>query len=176
MYRDNDFDFNAEERLREREHDEELARRIRREVLRVPSDETDREILADPEREEAEREEAERQADDQARRRLQRRRGSLLWGLVSGSVIGRDWLARHYRYPLLIAGIFFVSIFIMFWALRLDVKYTRLERDVQLLRERSIRLEEQRYKRTTHSAVVEQLRERGIPLCDPLAPGEIIDD
>lgn len=171
MYQDTDFDPNAEERRLEEERDQELARRIRREVLRVGSGEADEDIRADRDRDEAE--EARRK---EAERQQSRRQGSLLWGLVTGGVIGREWLARHYRYPLLIAGIFFVSIFIMFWALRLDVKYTRLEHEVQLLRERSIRLEEQRYRLTTHSAVVEQLRARGIPLSDPLAPGEIIDD
>lgn len=170
MYRDTDFDPNAEERLREQEREEELARRIRREVMRVQSGEADREIEAD-----RERDEAERNLREQAERRAKRRQGGLLWGMVTGSVIGREWLARHYRYPLLIAGIFFMSILVMFWALRLDMRYTRLEREVQLLRERSVRLEEQRYRLTTHSAVVEQLRARGIPLQDPLTPGELIE-
>ena len=53
---------------------------------------------------------------------------------------------------------------------------TILVRDVQKLRERSIRLQEQRYQRTTHSAIVEQLRARGIELYDPQAPGEIIEN
>ena len=65
---------------------------------------------------------------------------------------------------------------VMFWSLHLDMRYTRLERDVQKLRERSIRLQEQRYQRTTHSAIVEQLRARGIELYDPQAPGEIIEN
>ena len=75
-----------------------------------------------------------------------------------------------------IAGMFFLSIAVMFTALHLDMKYTRLEREVQILRERSIRLQEQRYSRTTHSAIVERLRERGIELTDPPAPGEIIEN
>ena len=74
------------------------------------------------------------------------------------------------------AGMFFLSIMVMFWSLHLDMRYTRLERDVQKLRERSIRLQEQRYQRTTHSAIVEQLRARGIELYDPQAPGEIIEN
>ena len=71
---------------------------------------------------------------------------------------------------------FFLSIVVMFWSLHLDMRYTRLERDVQKLRERSIRMQEQRYQRTTHSAIVRQLEARGIELYDPLVPGEIIDD
>ena len=83
---------------------------------------------------------------------------------------------RYYPYMLSIAGMFFLSIAVMFTALHLDMKYTRLEREVQILRERSIRLQEQRYSRTTHSAIVERLRERGIDLSDPSAPGEIIEN
>ena len=71
---------------------------------------------------------------------------------------------------------FFLSIVVMFWSLHLDMRYTRLERDVQKLRERSIRMQEQRYQRTTHSAIVRQLERGGIELYDPLVPGEIIDD
>ena len=84
--------------------------------------------------------------------------------------------AKYYPYMLTIAGMFFLSIMVMFWSLHLDMRYTRLERDVQKLRERSIRLQEQRYQRTTHSAIVRQLEARGIELYDPLAPGEIIDN
>lgn len=166
MYRDPDLDPNAEES----ERDEELARRIRKEVMRIQSGETDERMRSEGEAQGeicAERTEAER--------RRQKREGSLLWGLVTGSVIGREWLARHYRYPLLIAGIFLLSIFIMFWSLRLDMRHIRLEGDVQLLRERAVRLSEQRSRITTHSAVAAELRRRGIPLTDPLAPGEKID-
>ena len=85
----------------------------------------------------------------------------------------REGVSKYYPYMLTIAGMFFLSIMVMFWSLHLDMRYTRLERDVQKLRERSIRLQEQR---TTHSAIVEQLRARGIELYDPQAPGEIIEN
>ena len=66
----------------------------------------------------------------------------------------REGVSKYYPYMLTIAGMFFLSIMVMFWSLHLDMRYTRLERDVQKLRERSIRLQEQRYQRTTHSAIV----------------------
>ena len=46
----------------------------------------------------------------------------------------------------------------------------------QMLRERSTRLQEQRFRHTTHSAILEELRRRGIDLYDPVVPGEILDD
>ncbi len=44
------------------------------------------------------------------------------------------------------------------------------------MRERSTRLQEQRFRHTTHSAILEELRRRGIDLYDPVVPGEILDD
>ena len=168
MKHDHEFDPVTPEELAEREREADLARKIRREVLRVQRGEADEEIRADEEREAAER------AEEEARERL--RRSSALWQLVSGTILVREGSSEYYRYLICIAAMFFLSIVVMFTSLHLDMRYSRLERDVQLLRERSIRLEEQRYRRTTHSAVVERLRERGIDLCDPIAPSEIIED
>ena len=108
--------------------------------------------------------------------RERRRKASTFWQLFSGTILVREGVSKYYPYMLSIAGMFFLSIAVMFTALHLDMKYTRLEREVQILRERSIRLQEQRYSRTTHSAIVERLRERGIDLSDPSAPGEIIEN
>ena len=165
MYRDHEFDpISPEEQVR-REQEEEFARRVRREVLRMERGEAEEDIRADEEQEAEERE-----------RRERRRRSSTFWQLFSGTILVREGVSKYYPYMLTIAGMFFLSIMVMFWSLHLDMRYTRLERDVQKLRERSIRLQEQRYQRTTHSAIVEQLRARGIELYDPQAPGEIIEN
>ena len=160
MYRDHEFDPVTPEEQARREQDEEFARRVRREVLRMERGEAEEDIRADEERE----------------RRESRRRAINFWQLFSGSILVREGVSKYYPYMLTIAGMFFLSIVVMFWSLHLDMRYTRLERDVQKLRERSIRMQEQRYQRTTHSAIVRQLEARGIELYDPLVPGEIIDD
>ena len=124
-------------------------------------------------------EQARREQEEEFARRVRRegrRRSSTFWQLFSGTILVREGVSKYYPYMLTIAGMFFLSIMVMFWSLHLDMRYTRLERDVQKLRERSIRLQEQRYQRTTHSAIVEQLRARGIELYDPQAPGEIIEN
>ena len=161
MYRDHEFDPVTPEEQARREQEEELAREAP-EAL---------DIRADEEREAEERAEAE-----ERERRERRRRSSTFWQLFSGTILVREGVSKYYPYMLTIAGMFFLSIMVMFWSLHLDMRYTRLERDVQKLRERSIRLQEQRYQRTTHSAIVEQLRARGIELYDPQAPGEIIEN
>lgn len=170
-FRDHEFDPVTPEQERLRAEEEEFARRVRREVRRISSGEADEEMRADLEREQAERDEQE------ARRRMaERRRRSPFWQWISGTVLISEGTSRYYPYMLCIAGMFFLSIVVMFWSLHLDMKYTRLEREVQVLRERSIRLEEMRYDRTTHSALMAELRRRGIDLCDPSAPREIIED
>ena len=163
MLRDTEFDpVNPEEEARRRQ-DEELARRVRREVLRIGRGE------ADMEREAAERAEAEERENKE-----RRRRASLVRQFFTGTILVREGVSRSYPYMLCMAVMLFASIFVMFMALRLDMRHTELEREVQKLRERSIRLEEERFRTTTHSAIVERLRQRNIPLYDPPAPGETI--
>ncbi len=171
MYQDTDLDPQREQRAEEERLADEIDRRVRREVRRIRSGEADADMEADAEREALE--EAERQAAEERERKRSR---SLLRGLLSGGVIGREWISEHFRYPLIIAGVFLLSIIVMFCALGLDMKYSRREREVQLLRERAIRLQEQRYSRTTHSAILQRLQERNIPLRDPQTPGHIIQD
>lgn len=169
MLRDTEFDpVNPEEEARRRQ-DEELARRVRREVLRIGRGEADEEIRADMEREAAERAEAEERENKE-----RRRRASLVRQFFTGTILVREGVSRSYPYMLCMAVMLFASIFVMFMALRLDMRHTELEREVQKLRERSIRLEEERFRTTTHSAIVERLRQRNIPLYDPPAPGETI--
>lgn len=169
MLRDTEFDpVNPEEEARRRQ-DEELARRVRREVLRIGRGEADEEIRADMERDAAERAEAEERENKE-----RRRRASLVRQFFTGTILVREGVSRSYPYMLCMAVMLFASIFVMFMALRLDMRHTELEREVQKLRERSIRLEEERFRTTTHSAIVERLRQRNIPLYDPPAPGETI--
>lgn len=171
MYKDHDFDPHAAEQEQTRRQEEELRRKIRREVLRVQRGEAERELQDDLQAEEAEHEQQERE-----RRMERRRQSSILWLLLSGNILIREGVSRYYRHLAAIAVMFFLSIFVIFSALRLDLKYSRLEREVQLLRERSIRLQEQRYRLTSHSSIVERLRERGIPLQDARTAVEILEE
>lgn len=168
----NDLDFHperADEEARRRE-EEHFARRVRREVLRVQSGEAEEDIRADQAAEEAER------AEEEIRRvRAERRAANPLFRLLSGSILVSRRVTRNYPYLLTIAGMFFLNIVVLFWSLHLDLRYSRLEREVQKLREQSIRLEERRYRLTSHSAVVEELARRGIEIEDPTAPIEIIE-
>lgn len=171
MYRDHEFDPQTPEQEAQRQADESFARRVRREVRRIESGEAEEEIRADEEQEQEEREE--REAEEKKQRR---RNASTLWQLFTGTILVREGVSKYYPYMLCIAGTFLLSIFVMFWSLHQDMTYSRLEREVQVLRERSIRLQELRYRQTTHSAISAELRRRGIELYDPHQPGAVIED
>ena len=69
-----------------------------------------------------------------------------------------------------------ISIVVMFAALYADMSYSRMENDVQLLRERSIRLQEQLHRRTTHQAIRDSLAARGIDLKDPRKKRAVVEE
>lgn len=167
-----DLDFHPERADEEarRAEEERFARRVRREVLRVQSGEADEDLRADREADEA----AERE-EEIRRVRAERRAANPLFRLLSGSILVSRRVTRNYPYLVTIAGMFFLNIVVLFWSLHLDLRYSRLEREVQKLREQSIRLEERRYRMTTHSAVAEELARRGIEIKDPTTPVEIIE-
>jgi len=170
MQHDTDFNPMTDEELLRRQQEEELARRIRREVRRVQRGDADEEMAAE------EAEEIQQRAHQEALAERENQRSKHpLRGLITGNTLRQEWLTVHYRYPLLIAAVFLLSIVVMFWSLRLDMRLTQTERRVQLLRERALHLKEERSRLTSHSAVVEELRRRNIPLEDPRVPHEIID-
>lgn len=169
-YDNDEFNPLTEEELRRMEEDDEFRRRVRREVLRMQSGDADEDIAQDREEQQAQqREQSEREE------RKRKKRSRLFWQLFSGNILVNKSVADNYRYFAAIAIMCFVSIAVMFMSLYADMRYSRLERDVQLARERSIRLQEQFYSRTTHAAVKQELERRGIPLRDPDKASEIVE-
>ncbi len=161
-------EVDAQRRIDEQEA--ALARKIRREVLRVQSGEAQEDI----DREQAEEAEVEAQRE-RAERIERRRKASTFWQVLSGSILVNRGVARYYPYMIAVAVMFFLSIAVMFYSLHMDMRYSRLERDVQLLRERSLRFQSERYQRSSHSAIMEQLERRGIKLEEAVAPSTLID-
>ncbi len=166
-----EFEPLTEEELRRLQEDEEFRRRVRREVLRMQSGEADTDIERDREEQRAEQSERTR---EQAKQRLKRSR--LFWQLFSGNILLNRSVREHYGYLIAIAVMSLISIVVMFGALYADLRYTQTERELQLVRERSIRLQEQLHRRTTHQAVRDELARRGINLQDPQKPKEVVDD
>lgn len=166
-----EFNPLTEEELQAQRESEELDRRIRRMVVRVQSGEADEELEEDRRLEAEEREQAEAEE-----RRERKRRSGLSWQIFSGTILTSRGMADNYRYFAAIAVMCFISIVVMFAALYADLNYSRMEQDVQLLRERSIRLQEQLHRRTTHQAVRDSLAARGIDLRDPRQTTSVVED
>ena len=166
-----EFEPLTDEELRRLQEDEEFRRRVRREVLRMQSGEADTDIERDREQKRAEEQEKSR---EQAKQRLKRSR--LFWQLFSGNILLNRSVKEHYGYLVAIASMCVVSIFVMFSSLYADLRHTQAERELQLVRERSIRLQEQLYRHTTHQAIRDELARRGINLQDPHKPKEVVEE
>lgn len=104
-----------------------------------------------------------------------RERFKLLRQIVLGTILNADSVRENYRYAILIAVMLFLSIVMLFSSLGSYLRYTKLEDEVHLMRERAIRMSEQRYEQSSHSAIVRRLNERGIHLKDPQEPHELLD-
>lgn len=165
-----EFNPLTEEELRQIEEDEEFRRRVRREVRRIQSGEADEDIERDREEEEEQRREQQEQEE-----RKKKRRSRLFWQLFSGNILLNKSISDNYRYFAAIAAMCFVSIAVMFMVLYSNMRYSQVEREVQLVRERSIRMQEQLYTKTTHAAIKEELKRRGIPLQDPTKATEVVE-
>lgn len=170
-YNDHEFDPITPEELAQIAQDEEFSRKVRREVVRVQTGEADGDIQADLEEQEQSRREKEE------RERVREKRDSGLWqSFVTGNILVKKGVVEYYWGLISIACMFLVSIMVMFWAFHSDVKHIKTVREVQLLRERSIRLQELRYSLTRQSAITKELQFRGIELYDLPKPNEIIED
>lgn len=161
----------TEEDLRRMEEDEEFRRRVRNEVLRMQSGEADEDIERD-----REEEELERQQEQEREQRERKRRSALTWQIFSGSILTSRQVAGNYRYLVIMAFMCLLSIMVMFWSLYTDMQHSHMEREVQLLRERSIRLQEQLYNQTTHQAIRDELARRGMNLQDPHTTKAVVED
>lgn len=166
-----EFNPITEEELQAQRESEELDRRIRRMVVRVQSGEADEEIAEDRRLEEEERAKVEEEE-----RKERKRRSGWRWQIFSGTILTSRGMADNYRYFAAIAVMCFISIVVMFAALYADLRYSRAEQDVQLLRERSIRLQEQLHRRTTHQAIRDSLAARGIDLRDPRQKTSVLEE
>ena len=137
----------AERRRQDRE--EELNRRIRREIIKVSSGQNE--------------EEAERIAE-QARK--QRRNGSIIVNIFTGGFLSSDSAGIYYRMLIAIAVMCFLCIFLTFMSLNAEREYNQMEKRVSVLRERAIVFEEQRYDISSRQQVDKLLERHNIRLKD----------
>ena len=113
--KDTEIDPTVRERLEAQEHEDELSRRIRREVRRVQSGDADEDIAEDERREAEEQEQAQ---EEQIRET--KRKNRVLSQMFSGNILLRDNVKRLYPHLAFLAVVIFVSMIIKFYAISLS--------------------------------------------------------
>lgn len=101
--------------------------------------------------------------------------GNFISSLFTGEIIINQSISKGYDYLFYMALLFLISIVTLFSSLHYQITENQLNKEVALLKERAIRIEEQRTKATTHSAIVKLLKERKIELYDTIEPVTIVE-
>ena len=102
--------------------------------------------------------------EDKAKKRVW---SSKLRGVLTGDILLAEEANRIYNYLAFLGVIFLISIFLMFGSFQQDLECSKLRADVALLKERAIRTSEAYTKCSSHSAILKELKRRGIELEDP---------
>lgn len=155
------FDPEGIAERRRQDEEEELNRRIRREIIKVSTGQNSEEV--EQEKQRMAEEEAERMAE-QARK--QRRNGSIIVNIFTGGFLSSDSAGIYYRMLIAIAVMCFLCIFLTFMSLNAEREYNQMEKRVSVLRERAIVFEEQRYDISSRQEVDKLLERHNIRLQD----------
>lgn len=155
------FDPEGIAERRRQDEEEELNRRIRREIIKVSTGQNSEEI--EQEKQRMAEEEAERMAE-QARK--QHRNGSIIINIFTGGFLSSDSAGIYYRMLIAIAVMCFICIFLTFMSLNAEREYNQMEKRVSVLRERAIVFEEQRYDISSRQQVDKLLERHNIRLQD----------
>lgn len=94
--------------------------------------------------------------------------------LFTGEVILNPTISKGFDYLFYMAVLFLFSILALFTSLHMQIKENRMAEQTTLLEERAIRTEEQRLRATTHSAIVNALKQRNIELYDAIEPVTVV--
>lgn len=154
--------------------------RIDRDVIRVKDDDNELEnedvdideLLPEPELSEEER----AALEEKRRRRAERRQKNIFRQLYSGEILTKDEVRALYPYLMVLGVTFLLSMLILFSALRLDINRTRLQNELKVLQEQSVRQSEKLYRATSRSAIIEQSKARGLNLEEMPTQTYIIDN
>lgn len=159
-YENNDNILDNQEEATERTGREALRQTMRTEIRRTHTGERN------TEREDASTEDS---AEATAEKAPKRKKG--LWSKIevflTGDILLAEEANRFYNLLALLCVIFLASIFLMFGSFQRDLHCSKLRTEVDLLKEKAIRTSEECTNNSSHSAILNKLKERGIDLGDP---------
>lgn len=165
-YDESEYFTDSQEEIAEREAQEALRRMVRTEIRRVQTGAADADIAEDIAREEEERVSESKKAKPSWMVKLE--------SLLTGDILLAEQANRAYHLLMLLGFIFLLSIFTIFGAFQQDLRCNSLHKEVDLLKERAVRISEESVQQTSHSAILKRLRERGIEIEDPKNPPVVI--
>jgi hypothetical protein len=165
-YDESEYFTDSQEEIAEREAQEALRRMVRTEIRRVQTGAADADIADDIAREEE-------QAVEKAKREKPR------WMVkaerfFTGDILLAEEADKVYHLLVLLGLVFLVSIFTIFGAFQQDLRRNTLQKEVALLKERAIRMSEERMQHSSHSAILKKLQDRGIEIEDPKNPPMVV--
>uniref|UniRef100_UPI004056D3C7 hypothetical protein n=1 Tax=Alistipes sp. TaxID=1872444 RepID=UPI004056D3C7 len=161
-YNDSEYFINPQEEIDEREVREGAYRADSTEIRRIQTGEADDDIV---------REDEQHTVEERSKR--PRWMGWII-GVITGDILLANAAKRVYTLLTILGIIFFTSITTIFASLHSDLRCNKLEKEIALLKERAIRLSEQSYQLTSHSAILRQLESRGIELSDPTSQPKLL--
>ena len=162
-YDESEYFTDSQEEIAEREAQEAMRRLVRTEIRRVHSGKADEDIADDIAREEEEK------AIKTKKKRKKPTWVVRLESLATGDILLAEEASRVYNFLFLLGVIFLISIFAMFGTFQQEIKRSELQAEVKILKDEAVRTSEEKVKHTSHSAILEKLKERGIELEDPTA-------
>ena len=166
-YDENEYFTDSQEEIAEREAQEAMRRVIRTEIRRVQTGAANEDIANDIAAEERDKELANKNGNKPR---------WMVWimSVVTGDILLAEEVKRVYTLLTMLGVIFFASILTIFASLHSDMRLNQLEKSVAQLKERAIRTSERYYQASSHSAIVRELKERGIAIEDPKTQPKIL--
>ena len=132
----------------------------------------DKSEFFNPDQESAGEESLQAQAEQTGAEGLLGRTLEFLQKVASGDILADREVARGHTYQLLLllAVSFGINITCILWSVNLDIEYNKLTRELAIVRDNSVIVKDQLFRKSSHDATMRRLRERGTEMVDPAAP------
>ena len=161
QYDESEYFTDSKEEIAEREAQEAMRRLVRTEIRRVHSGEADEDIANDIAREKGTK------ALEVQKNAKKSGWGARVESLVTGDILLAEEASRVYNFLILLGVIFTISLFAMFGSFQQEMQCSKLRTEVEILKQKAVRTSEIRVQQSTHSAILDKLKARGIKLEDP---------
>lgn len=155
-----EYFIDSEEEIREREQAEALRQLVREEVQRAESGEV----------------ESGEETPSEEQKRGVSYRGFLRWirHALTGEILITNEVQQLYNAVTVLGIVYLLAIFAMFASFHRAQQYEELQQEVVLLREEAIYSIRNRHLESSHSKILERLKESGVDIQDPYSQPKIL--